>query len=123
MRHATAGYGAWLLVLASLIGLVGALFAYFWTGNGIHGSAGALLIVITIVLMFFAAAALTWWPAMPRWLCGVLLFLILIDILGSGFAAYMLEAWYVVAAMVLVLVAWIFHVAADPAPRPVPARA
>jgi quinoprotein glucose dehydrogenase len=106
MRYATAGYGAWLLLLGSLIGLGGALFAYFWTGNGIHGSAGALLIVITIALMFLAAAALTWWPAMPRWLHGILLFLILIDILGSGFAAYMLDAWYVVGAMVLALVAY-----------------
>ncbi len=108
-------------MLGSLIGLGAALFDYFWTGNGIHGTPGALLVVITITLMFLAAAALTFWPTMPRWLRGILLFLILLDIGGTGFAAYMLGAWRVLGAMALALLGWIVHLAADTAPHPMPA--
>ena len=122
-RPARAGFGTWIVLLGALIGLAEAVFDYFWTGNGIHGTAGVLLVIVTIALMFFASGALTLWPAMPRWLRGVLLFLILLDIFGSGFAAYMLEAWWLVGAMALALVGWIVHLAADPAPRRVPASA
>jgi hypothetical protein len=121
MSGPAARYGTGLLVLGSLIGLGAALFDYFWTGNGIHGTPGALLVVITIALMFLGAAALTFWPAVPRWLRGILLFLILLDICGTGFAAYMLEAWWVVGAIALALLGCIVYLAADTAPHPMPA--
>lgn len=119
---ARAGFGTWILLLGAVIGLAEAVFDYFWTGNGIHGTAGVLLVIVTMALMALAAAALAIWPAMPRWLRGILLFLILVDIFGSGFASYMLEAWWLVGAMALALVGWIIHLAADPAPRRVPAH-
>ncbi len=122
-RSARAGFGTWILLLGALIGLAEAVFDYFWTGNGVHGTAGVVLVIGTMALMVLAAGALAIWPAMPRWLRGVLLFLILLDIFGSGFASYMLEAWWLVGAMVLAFVGWIIHLAADPAPRPVPAHA
>ena len=120
---ARTGFGAWILLLGALIGLGVAVFEYFSTDNGIHGTAGVVLVIITAALMFLAAGALAIWPAMPRWLRGVLLFLILLDIFGTGFASYMLEAWWLVGAMALALVGWVVHLAADPAPRPVPAPA
>lgn len=120
---ARAGYGSWILLLGALIGLAEAIFDYFWTGNGIHGTAGVVLVIVSTALMVLAAGALTLWPAMARGLRGVLLFLILLDIVGSGLASYMLEAWWLVGAMALALVGWIIHLAADPAPRPVSAHA
>ena len=122
-RAARAGIGTWILLAGALIGLAEAIFDFFWTGNGIHGTAGALLVVVTIALMFLASGALALWPAMPRWLRGILLFLILLDIFGSGFASYMLEAWWLVGAMGLALIGWVVHVAADPTPRRVEAHA
>ncbi len=125
-QAARAGLGAWILLLGTLIALGNAVFDYFWTGNGIHGSYGALLVVGSSALMLLAVGALTLWPAMPRAVRGILLFLILIDIGGTGFAAYMLEAWWVVGAMALALVGWIVRLLFDPDPRqarsrPVPA--
>ena len=40
---ARAGYGTWILLLGALIGLAEAIFDYFYTGNGIHGTAGVVL--------------------------------------------------------------------------------
>ena len=120
---ARAGYGTSILLLGALIGLAEAIFDYFWTGNGIHGTAGVVLVIVSAALMVLAAGALTLWPAMPRWLRGVLLFLILLDVFGTGLASYMLEAWWLVGAMALALIGWIVHLAADRAPRRVPAPA
>jgi len=113
-------YGAWLLLVAALIGLAIAIFNYVAPGNGIHGTAGALLVVISTLLMVLAAGALALWT-LPGWLRGTLLTLILLDILGTGFAAYMLEAWWLIAAMALALFGWLVRIAADPVPRRVPA--
>jgi len=118
-----AGAGTWVVLLGALIGLAEAIFAYFWTGNGIHGTAGVLLMIASTALMLLAAGALVLWPAMPRWLRGILLFLILLDIFGSGFAAYMLEAWWLVGAMALALVGWIVRLAFEPTPGFAPVQA
>lgn len=122
-RPRPAGYGAWILLLAALISFAEAIFDYFWTGNGIHGTAGVVLVIVTSALFALAAGALVLWPAMPRSLRGILLFLIVLDIFGTGFASYMLEAWWLVGAMALGLIGWIVHLAADPAPRAIPASA
>ena len=50
--------GVQILIVAAATSLALSIFNYFWTDNGIHGSAGALLVVISSLLMFFAAAAL-----------------------------------------------------------------
>jgi Na+/melibiose symporter-like transporter len=118
MSRPFRGYGVVLLGLGSLISFGAALFNYFWVGNGIHGTPGALLVIVTTALMLLAAGALMFWSAMPRWLGGVLLFLILLDVVGSGFAAYLLEASWVVGAIALALLGWIVHLVAGPAQRP-----
>lgn len=110
-------YGTWLLALASVVGLVASSMYFFSPGDGIAGTAGVILVMVTLALMVLASLAMAIWPAMARWLRGLLLFLILLDIVGTGFAGYMLEAWWIVGAMAVALVAWIIHVAADPAPR------
>jgi hypothetical protein len=35
-----------LVALFALLALIDSLFNYFWTGNGIHGSEGALLVIV-----------------------------------------------------------------------------
>jgi uncharacterized membrane protein YhdT len=50
----------------------------------------------------------------------VLTILIVLDILGTGFAAYMLEAQILFGLMILALIAWIFSAFSD---RRLPGRA
>ena len=91
-----------LLVAISMIALAISVFNYFWTGNGIHGSIGALLVIVSTLVMALAAEA----ACTARGPFGSVLFaLLLIDILGTGFAAYMLEAEILLGLMVLALVA------------------
>ena len=82
------------------------------------GTAGALLVIVSSALMVFAAAALLLFPGMARGLRGTLVALIFLDIAGTGFAAYMLEATWLIAAMALALVGWIIRLTtARPARR------
>lgn len=109
--------GAWLLFLGALIGLGVSIFDYLWTRNGIHGTGGALLVVIASAVMLALGGALLRWRTSSSWTRGVLLVLLLIDILGTGVAAYMLEAWWVLGAMALALIGWLIDIGSGTAPR------
>jgi hypothetical protein len=43
------------VAILGAIAFLDALFNYFWTGNGIHGTEGALLVVISTFLLALAA--------------------------------------------------------------------
>ena len=99
--------GDWIVAIASILGFVEALLNYFFdVGTG--GSAGALLVVISTLLILAAIGLVRWWPAMPRWLKVIFAILILLDFIGTGLAAYFLEAYLLLALMVVALVAWLF---------------
>ena len=104
-----------LLFAVSALGVAISVFNYFWTGNGIHGSLGALMVIGSTVLMAVAAGAFALGVAAGS-TRSVLAALIGLDILGTGFAAYMLEAEILLGLMVLALVAWIFGAFAGGAP-------
>jgi len=95
----------WLLVAASALCLVVSLIEYFMPENGIDGSLGALVVVGSTALMLAAAAAV--WLGYLR---KTLLFLVLLDILGTGLAAYMLDADVLIAVVALALIAWLIGV-------------
>lgn len=109
MALANASRAAWGLVAVSLLGLAASLVYYFLPEDGINGSAGAAVVIASTALMLLAAAAIA--AGFARgWVKGVLAALILLDILGTGFAAYMLEANVLLAIMALALIAWLFAV-------------
>jgi quinoprotein glucose dehydrogenase len=108
--------GARILLVAAAGGLAIAIFDYFWHDNGIHGTPGALLVVISSALMAAASSALLF-AAMGRGLRATLIVLIALDIIGTGFASYMLEADWLLAAMAVALIGWILHLVFDRAPR------
>ncbi len=101
-------YGMTAVFLLSLLALVDSLFNYFWTGNGIHGTEGALLVVVSTLLMAIAAALIAnnW---IGGWLRGVFEVLLFLDFLGTAAAAYLLEAWILLALVVLAFIAWLAH--------------
>ena len=111
---------AWILPLAALIGLGASLFAYFYPGNGIHGTGGVLLVIASTAVMLVLAVLLVQW-ADRGFAHGLLLVLLLIDIAGTALAAYLLEAWVLLGAMVLALIGWLVDWPSQRAVRAAPA--
>ena len=103
-RSLTIPWGA--VVLISGLAFADALFNYFWTGNGIHGTEGALLVVVSTLLMG-VAAWLTGAHIVHGWLRTLLVALLVLDFIGTGLAAYLLEAWILLALDIAATVAWL----------------
>lgn len=103
-------FGIWLLAVASLLGFVDAIFNYFWTGNGIHGTAGALLVIVSTALLTIASGLIALGLLRWRWLIVLFDVLLILGILGTGLAAYLLEAWVLLGLMVAALVGWLAHI-------------
>jgi hypothetical protein len=106
------------VAVLSALAVFDSLFNYFWSGNGIHGTEGALLVVISTFLMLIAAVLIA-----ARWIRGglraVFDVLIVLDFAGTILAGWLLEAWILVALVVLAALAWLIHLF-RPTPRPVP---
>ena len=107
-RNSARGVG-WWLVAAAALSLAVSLVDYFLPENGIDGSLGVLIVVGSTLLMLLASAAVALGYVHGA-LRGLLVVLILLDILGSGFASYMLEADALMALFAFALVAWLFVV-------------
>ena len=104
-----------LSFLLSVLALLAALFNYFWTGNGIHGTGGALLTVVSTLLLTLATGVvLNGWGS--GWLRVVLEVLIGLDFLGTAAAAYLLQAWILLALVLLAALAWFAHFVRRPRP-------
>lgn len=103
-RSLTPVWGA--VVFFCVLAFLDALFEYFWTGNGIHGTEGALLVVISTLLMA-VAAALIGMRVVHGWLSTVLSILLVLDFIGTGLAAYLLEAWILLGLDILAAIAWL----------------
>lgn len=112
-RRGTA-YGVWLLLASSLAGLLVAAINTFSEGNGIAYTPGTYLVLFS-TSMLVLGSLLLFMPRMPRWLDGLISALLLIGLLGTAFAAYLLMAYVLIAIMAVVLLAWLIHVLADPA--------
>ena len=112
-RHGT-NIGAWLLLICSLAGLVLAAIATFNDGNGIARTLGAYLVLSTTALLVAGALLLAFARNAPRWLRGIIALLVLLDLLGSAFAAYLLEAYWLTGFMLAGLVAWLIHLFTAP---------
>jgi hypothetical protein len=103
----TRNLGLLLLTLASLLGLADAIFNYISTDNGIHGTEGALLVVVSTALLVVASLLLI--GGIRGWLKGLFEVLIFLGILGTGAAAYFLEAQILLILMVIALLGWLLQ--------------
>lgn len=103
--------------LLGALAFVDSVFNYLWPGNGIHGTEGALLVVVSTFLLTVGAGmiVLGW---LRGWIRGLFEILIALDLLGTALAAYLLEAWVLLALIVLAAIAWLIHIF-RPSPRPV----
>ena len=117
MALENASRGAVLLVAVSVLGLAASLAYYFVPENGVNGSLGVAIVIGSTALMFIASAAIAAGLA-PGWIKRVLAVLILLDIIGTGLAAYMLEANVLIGFMALAFIAWLYDVLAGGRRRP-----
>ncbi|HXR55438.1 MAG TPA: pyrroloquinoline quinone-dependent dehydrogenase [Casimicrobiaceae bacterium] len=116
----TSLHPVWVLPIAALIALGAALFDYFWSGNGIHGTAGVLLVIASSAAMLILAILLVQW-ATRGFAHGLLLVLLIIDIAGTALAAWFLQAWWILGATVLAAIGWLIALPTSRTPRAAPA--
>jgi hypothetical protein len=67
--------------------------------------------------MVAASSALVFFDGMGRGLRGTLIALIALDILGTGLAAYFLEAAWLIVAMAVALIGWLLNLVSGPRSR------
>ena len=100
----------WLIAIPAGIGLVLSLIAYLTPHGAVAHSWGAVLVVVATALLLVASLLLVL-AEMPHWFVVLLEVLIILDIVGTGVAAYFLETYILLAFMVIALIGWIFHLA------------
>jgi hypothetical protein len=99
-------YGAWLIVIASLVGLIVSIYNYNATDSGVAGTPGAMLVIVSTVLLLLAGFILgrDMGGGGLRIVLGALCFL---GILGTGFAGWLLESNTLAIVMALCLFGWL----------------
>ena len=116
-RIARPPWGLWLLALAAVAGTALAVYSYY-LDLGVNHTDGVLLVVGTTLIMWVVTLVLISAVAMWRWLRGIILLLLLIDIVGTAAAAWFLEIWILIAFMAVALVGWLAHVGFGPGRLP-----
>jgi hypothetical protein len=106
-------FGALLLALAAAAGTALAIYA-FVASEGVSHTQGAAAVIGSDAVMLVAALLIAGIPGIPRFLRGIILLLLLIDIVATAIAAWFLELWVLVAFMAVALVGWLAHVAFGP---------
>ncbi len=106
--------GDWVMVVGSLAGLAVAVLDDVTPDNGIAGSGGVILVIVSSALLLAASLILALALVGRRSLRATIDVLLCLGIIGTGFAAYMLEADFLLAAMVLAFVGWVAHLFAAP---------
>jgi len=110
----STGYGGWLMAVAAFVGLLLSLYYYFNQGNGIAYSAGATLVLVSSALVFAASLVMVLDHDKPVWLLGFLYVSLFLGLIGTALAAYFLDAYWLMGAMLVGLVGWILRAFIDP---------
>ncbi len=104
--HSRLKIAAWCLIVLSGIGVVFAAVDYFAPNNGISYTSGALLVLVSTLLIFGASLVVHLVRHGMAWLNAILNVLLCLGLLGTAFAAYMLDAFWLTTLMLLALLAW-----------------
>ena len=100
--------GAWVITLSALIGCAVAIYNYYAADNGISGTPGAMLVIVSTLALIVAGFIL------GRDMGGFVLHFILgtlalLGILGTGFAAWLLESNVLMVLMAVCLFGWLLR--------------
>jgi hypothetical protein len=97
--------GSAAVLLAGLIGAAVAAWSYVTPATGIDHSIGVLVALGACLLL--AVGALVVMALGRGIIAGIFIVLVLLDILGTGLAGYMLQSLGIMAAMVLAAAGWV----------------
>jgi hypothetical protein len=100
--------GGLLILLAGLIAAAAAAYDYQMPSTGIDHSGGVMLVLGSSLLMMFGALMVLAFGS--GLVGGIFMVLVLLDILGTGFAAYMLESQLIMGAMAIAAIGWLFRI-------------
>ncbi len=112
--NASTDFGGWILVAASAASLGVSLFEYFEPGNGINHTWGVLLVVLSSALILAASLSIVLARPEKFWLRLFLNVSTCVGLIGTGCAAYFLEAQGLIGLMMLGLVGWLVHLFSRP---------
>lgn len=111
--------GAILLFAASVASLLLAAYAYFTPLTGVTGTAGAMLVIVASLILALAALVL---PGLKgRGSRNALRVLILLGLIGTAFAGWLLHLWLVPVAMAIGLIGLIIDMTRPASAAPVTA--
>ncbi|WP_244158308.1 hypothetical protein [Salinicola socius] len=111
--------GIIVLLVASLAGLAISLYAYFTPLTGVNGSLGALAVILSTIALVIMTLVMA--PLSCRSGRVALRLLILLALVGTGFAGLLLHQWWLTAAMVVGLIGLLLDMA-SPAASTTPAH-
>ena len=111
----TTRYGSWILLASCVAALVTAAVGAFNEDNGIAHSGGAYLVLVSTALLLVGSLVLALYRSQPTWLTVILAALVFLDLVGTGFAAYFLEARVLIALIIFGLVGWLVYLLLDSA--------
>ena len=111
MGSSSYGRGIWCIILASITGLVIALYDYVTPATGINQSGGVFLVIVSMGLMLCASLVVALLGS--GLVANILLLLILLDIAGTATAGYFLESPMLVGAVLIAAIGWISCIVAS----------
>jgi hypothetical protein len=114
-RRSRLSAGLWVLTLSAAAAFILLSVRYFMPHHASPQGRGALLVVISTGLMV-GAAPLMGLAALPHRLFLLLNFLVILDIICTGFLAYFIPAHIVFTLMIVAAFGWLAH--PGPGPKP-----
>ena len=109
MSNSRRVLGGLLVLLAGMGGAVAASYDYVTISTGIDHSGGTMLVLASSLLMIFGAIAVLLLSS--GLVARIFALLILLDIICTGFAAYMLESSLIMGAMAIAAIGWLLRIA------------
>ncbi len=117
--EATTKTGGWLLLTASILGWIVAIYDYFFAW-GIDHTIGSLIVLASMTVMVAAALVIVL-DDPPRWARIFLGIGLVVDFLGTALAAYFLESYLLVALSLLAGIGWLIFISSRRPAREQPA--
>jgi hypothetical protein len=110
IHHHKSNLGAWLICFFSLVGFFTSIYNFFLPDGPISHTAGVQLMIITTIIIAVLAVLLYFFRHLhARWERVSIYIIITILLLGSIFAAFLLESWLLLAMLILAFISLIIQ--------------